>query len=234
MTLKTKMSLLLFLTSISIVSIGFSSWSITAETTAELNGNIQVDNVISSDKYVYLDNTKGENNTGIDCFKYQDYGYLNEDGTAVTSIGHIYAYFILDLEKCDELFIGDYKTLNINLKLSYTDDTNTSLNLFKYNITSEGYQDISSSAYSLNNSINIIHTEIANNNSIMEYAINIQFKDIATYYDNNQNTNKIEFIVQYDLFATTGPYFYNNIYKYLYQDMINVVDFKLRIEINAI
>ena len=42
MTLKTKMSLLVFLTSLSIVSIGFSSWSITAETNAELGGNIEV------------------------------------------------------------------------------------------------------------------------------------------------------------------------------------------------
>ena len=45
MTLKAKMSLLVFLTSLSIVSIGFSSWSITAETTAEINGNIEVDDV---------------------------------------------------------------------------------------------------------------------------------------------------------------------------------------------
>mgnify|MGYP006316098225 CR=1 FL=1 len=88
MTLKTKMSLLVFLTSLSIVSIGFSSWSITAETTAEINGNIEVDNVINSDKYVYLDTTKGENNTGIDCFKYQEYGYMNEDLSYIQTLLH--------------------------------------------------------------------------------------------------------------------------------------------------
>ena len=40
MTLKAKMSLLVFLTTISIVSVGFSSWSITAETSAEIGGTI--------------------------------------------------------------------------------------------------------------------------------------------------------------------------------------------------
>lgn len=43
MTLKNKMSLLLFLTTVSIVSVGFSSWSITVPET--IQGNIEVDNV---------------------------------------------------------------------------------------------------------------------------------------------------------------------------------------------
>lgn len=43
MTLKSKMSLLVFLTTISIVSVGFSSWSITTPKT--IYGNIEVDNV---------------------------------------------------------------------------------------------------------------------------------------------------------------------------------------------
>ena len=60
MTLKAKMSLLVFLTSLSIVSIGFSSWSITAETTAEINGNIEVDNVIDVKDCIYLCTTNGE------------------------------------------------------------------------------------------------------------------------------------------------------------------------------
>ena len=53
MTLRTKMSLLVLLTSISIVSVGFSSWSITAETNAEIGGNIEVDNVIDNSKARY-------------------------------------------------------------------------------------------------------------------------------------------------------------------------------------
>ena len=54
MTLKSKMSLLVLLTSVSIVSIGFSSWSITTETNAEIGGNIEVDNVINYNEYIKL------------------------------------------------------------------------------------------------------------------------------------------------------------------------------------
>ena len=43
MTLKTKLSLLVFLTTVSIVSVGFSSWSISIPET--IQGNIEVDNV---------------------------------------------------------------------------------------------------------------------------------------------------------------------------------------------
>ena len=47
MKLKTKMSLLVFLTTLSIVSVGFSSWSISS--TDSIGGNIEVDNVTTFD-----------------------------------------------------------------------------------------------------------------------------------------------------------------------------------------
>ena len=235
MTLKAKMSLLVFLTSLSIVSIGFSSWSITAETATEIGGNIEVDNVINSDKYVYLDTTKGENNTGIDCFKYQEYGYMNEDLSAVTSKGYIKAYFTMDLDKCQELFIGDYKSIQLDLTLKYTDETATNLNLFKYSIDENGSQDINSSCSSDNKNITITCVDTKGSDTNVQFKSKVTFNNLLTYYENNKDTvDKIDFVVTYELFATTGNYFYNNIYKYLYKDMIELINFKLQVQVSAI
>ena len=234
MTLKAKMSLLVFLTSLSIVSIGFSSWSITAETTAEINGNIEVDNVINSDDYIRLDTTKGYNNTGVDCFKYQDYGYLNSEGTSVTDTGYIRAYFVLDVEKCYQLLAGDYEKLKIDFKLGYTDNTLTSLNLFKYYITEEGYQDISSTFSCNYDGISISSSEIMGNDMLYSYSEILIFNNLFDYYKNNNSIKTIDFCVEYALFASTGDFFYDNIFKYLYMDMINVVNFKIEVEISGV
>ena len=239
MTLKTKMSLLVFLTTVSIVSVGFSSWSITAESQAEIAGKIEVDNVINSDKYIKLDTTKGENNSGIDCFKYQDYGYLNESGTNVSSDAYIKAYFILDLEMCDDLFVGDYKSIEIKAKLKYTDETNTTLNLFKQTVASNGSSNITASIISYTNGINPTISNIAGTNELVEYTSNITFNNLLDFYENNKSITKINFAIQYKLFATTGDFFYQNIFQYLYKDMISTgengeqIDFKLEMQVSA-
>ena len=103
MTLKTKMSLLLFLTSVSIVSIGFSSWSITAETTAEINGNIKVDNVISLEDCIYFNTEYGTNKMGIDLLRYYDSGFIDKDNYIVNN-ATMTAYYTVDLMKCKDLF----------------------------------------------------------------------------------------------------------------------------------
>ena len=76
MTLKTKMSLLVFLTSLSIVSIGFSSWSITVETNAEAIGNIEVDNVINNNNMITQET--------VHEFTYSELGFTNSNVNVVT------------------------------------------------------------------------------------------------------------------------------------------------------
>ena len=66
---KFKINLIFLLCMLSLVSIGFSSWSITLDA-INVDANISVDNVVNSEDYIYLDTTKGDNNTGICCFKY--------------------------------------------------------------------------------------------------------------------------------------------------------------------
>lgn len=67
---KFKINLIFLLCMLSLVSIGFSSWSITLDA-INVDANISVDNVVNSEDYIYLDTTKGDNNTGICCFKYK-------------------------------------------------------------------------------------------------------------------------------------------------------------------
>lgn len=61
---KFKINLIFLLCMLSLVSIGFSSWSITLDA-INVDANISVDNVVNSEDYIYLDTTKGDNNTGI-------------------------------------------------------------------------------------------------------------------------------------------------------------------------
>ncbi len=71
---KFKINLILVLCMLSLISIGFSSWNITLDA-INVDANISVDNVVNSEDYIYLDTTKGDNNTGISCFKYKNNGY---------------------------------------------------------------------------------------------------------------------------------------------------------------
>ncbi|MFR5892016.1 MAG: hypothetical protein ACLUG4_06010 [Bacilli bacterium] len=59
---KFKINLIFLLCMLSLVSIGFSSWSITLDA-INVDANISVDNVVNSEDYIYLDTTKGDNNT---------------------------------------------------------------------------------------------------------------------------------------------------------------------------
>ena len=235
MTLKAKMSLLVFLTSLSIVSIGFSSWSITAETTAEINGNIEVDNVIRSDKYIKLDTTKGENQSGKECFKFQENGYLADDGATVTGKGYIKSYFTLDLEKCSELFIGDYKSLKIDAKLRYTEGTQTSLNIFKDIKASNGQSSMTASCKIEDYNIAITTKNTKGSENVVEYNSSFTFNNLLSFYEANQSVKEINFSINYELVASTGDFFREQIFEYLYKDMIDSDgSFKLELAISAI
>ena len=91
---KTKIYICMFLCLISLVSVGFSSWTITGLEEESFDVSITADKVINSKEYVYLDTTKGENSSGIDCFKYYEYGYWSEDGTHATDTGYIKTYYV--------------------------------------------------------------------------------------------------------------------------------------------
>ncbi len=61
---KWKMEMLAFLTSLTLVSVGFSSWRITAPVENTVSGNLQSEPVIKTDQYVTLSPTVPEYNAG--------------------------------------------------------------------------------------------------------------------------------------------------------------------------
>lgn len=227
---KTKIYICMFLCLISLVSVGFSSWTITGLEEESFDVSITADKVINSKEYVYLDTTKGENNSGIDCFKYYEYGYWSEDGTHATDTGYIKTYYVLDLKKCYELFGSNYSSVNVVINLQYAEDVNTDLNLFKYQIKSSGSHDISVSCTADSNAPTV--TELTSTID-QQYCISLDFKNILTNYSNIKSPEKIYFTVEYALYATTGDYFYNEIYKYLYMNMINYVSFEANLFVSG-
>ncbi len=120
MTLKTKMSLLVFLTSISIVSVGFSSWSITAETTAELNGNIKVDNVLE------LNNTASI--VSSTAFEYFDTGFRN--GDIISNTATISYNVSISIDECISTFTS--RIIDVSILLKYKDGITSTLDMFDY------------------------------------------------------------------------------------------------------
>ena len=194
MTLKSKMSVLVLLTSVSIVSIGFSSWSITTETNAEIGGNIEVDNIISSDDFIKLDTSKGDNNTGI-----------------IGSKGHMVEYFKIDLKECKSFFV-EHNSLSIDLTLKYDDSTPSDYNMFLQSSRQSITPTFSDSDIKANKT---------SSNSATYLSYNLLFEKILYNYDSLADKQYYYFSVDYLFFATiSGGYYANNIYPCLYADKV--------------
>lgn len=222
---KSKVYLIMFLCVLSSFSIGFASWSIQGEVEEKIIGNVDVQNVVNSKDYIYLDTTKGDNNSGIDWFDYEETAYLNDDGITYNDTGYIDAFFIIDIQKCKELF-GTANSIQVKLTLKYLNDNQTDLNIFVNHSNKDGRRTI-------NNTVTCAtETFTSSANTVnRSYVLTITFDDILLKYAKNTTATTIPFNVQFALFATTGPYFNNNIYKYLEQDNI---DFALGVEIQGI
>ena len=188
MTLKAKMSLLVFLTSLSIVSIGFSSWSITAETTAEINGNIEVDNVSDSKEFIKLDTTKGDMidpsknlHSGIDTIDYCQTSFINSNGM-VDDTGEIKNYYIIDQAKCKNLFVG-CDSLKVTLTIKYIDKINPTYNIFDTHTDSNGVE-LSSFTHSVTCSKNPISSSPYNIDK-MQYSVDFTFENLLKNFGKN-------------------------------------------------
>lgn len=218
---KFKVYICMILCMISLVSVGFSSWSIHGITEEDYSGSITSDKIINSKEYVYLDTTKGDNNTGIDCFNYYEYGYLDENGYT-SNYGYIKTYYILDLEQCRNIF-EDNDSVELTINLMYQDGIQTELNLFTYEIDGEtnlGSHNISSSCV-CSSWDNVTFSSPANNKK-WDYTVTVTFNNILL----DATLDQIEFSVEYALFATVGEYFNTFIYPYLYKNAITVIGFK--------
>ena len=193
MTLKTKMSLLVFLTSLSIVSIGFSSWSITAETTAEINGNIEVDNVVDVKDCVYI--------SSINELKYCEYGFMN-DSNQIVDEGKLTLGYYVDLNQC-EAYFSPLSSLEITLSLTLSDndsDCEILSMLSGYDVSSDG-------------GFTPLHNPSGDFTDIY-----ICFEEIIP-----NNTEHFNFYVDYYFYHEINSYFKKNVYDYFINSELEFV-----------
>lgn len=222
---KYKVYLIMLLCMMSSFSIGFASWTISEKDSTQIQGNVDVQNVINSRDYIKPDITKGDNASGIDWFDYEETAYLNDDGMTYNDTGYIDAYFLIDIQKCKQLF-GSYNSLEVVLTLKYLNDNKTDLNIFVDHSNKDGKR-------SIKNTVNCASETYTSSHAVVNrsYVVTITFEDILIKYAKNNTATDIAFNIQYALFATTGVYFNNNIYKYLEQDN---VDFALNVQIRGV
>ncbi len=221
---KFKVYLCMILCMISLVSVGFSSWTIYGLDEEEIELSINSDNVINSKDYVYLDTTKGENNSGIDCFKYYEYGYLDKDGY-LSNYGYITTFYKLDLKKCKELFGSDNDSIEINLKLHYADDVvvgTDGINLFENSTSVAGSRSINAMCEYTENYVGLPTITMKNTSEKANicYSTVLVFEDILKNYNTTSSPEFVCFKVEYELFSNTGAYFTDSIYKFLYSRAI--------------
>ena len=197
MTLKAKMSLLVFLTSLSIVSIGFSSWSITVETNAEAIGNIEVDNVINNNNMITQET--------VHEFTYSELGFTNSNNL-LTKTGEIIVDYTINLKNCKEFLTEN--SLSVNLTMKYQAESGT-FNLFKDSGNASEY-----------NKLNISYSTDGNIwNSILDSQItDYQCLSIINFdkvLDSNYGSDTLSFSIKYSFEVTSGLYFNNNFYSVL-------------------
>lgn len=207
---KFKINLIFLLCMLSLVSIGFSSWSITLDA-INVDANISVDNVVNSEDYIYLDTTKGDNNTGICCLKYKNNGYLDNNGE-IANTGYVEAYFIMDLDRCKLLF-SQSNSMYLSITLKYANDNPTILNIFQDDRQELGYRTINHEII-IDNNYDVTMGSISGIDN-KQYVIPITISNLSTIEE-----QFISFQIKYSFFATAGDYFNEQIYQYLYGDNI--------------
>ena len=107
MLAKWKLEMLGILASLSLVSVGFSTWNISATIpiTNTVQGNLQADYVIKTDEYVYFDKDGNkETDDGIVLPYYSEDGFITKNSNNIYEIsekGYIYLYFTINGSVCN-------------------------------------------------------------------------------------------------------------------------------------
>ncbi len=122
---KLKFASLMFLSCLTIFSVGFASWNISGNSTStNLSGFIQVDNVINPNEYVTFVDKDGNPTTEFDIFDFYKTGFVDENSEIVDK-GTLQFYLNINLKKCFEKF-ADASSLLFNLELL----CNSNINIF--------------------------------------------------------------------------------------------------------
>ncbi|GEM_PF-5206423 len=117
MNLKLKFSIMMFLASLTIFSVGFASWSIASNTTtSNTSGTFLVDDVMNSNEYI---------TTYAEIFEYYNDCFVvvtkNDDGeildVSTSNVGYITIHISINLTKYKEIYSNsDYVLIDTTLK----------------------------------------------------------------------------------------------------------------------
>ncbi len=101
---KLKFASLMFLSCLTIFSVGFASWNISSNSSStNLSGFIHVDNVINSNEYITFVDIDGNPTTEFDVFDFYKTGFVNKNSEIVDE-GILQFYLNVNLKKCFEKF----------------------------------------------------------------------------------------------------------------------------------
>lgn len=196
MSKKPKIIVAMFFMYVSLICVGFASWTISNGSAANpsIDGSIVVDNVINtSDVLVMTDKTR--------MFDYYNSGFVESDGT-ITLKGSIYLEYTLEINKCKEVFIED-SNLVIYVDVKHPSDAlypnNTFLGFFSDSkITSKATLTSNVGSPSINYEAGKSVITFSNFKNIQESSVTIGVTIAFTVTDDENHT-----------------YFKNNVYPFL-------------------
>lgn len=126
-------SFIIFLSFLSLMGVGFASWSVAGNTTSkDLSGMIEVEDVLKYNEYINFVDSGGNATKNFDIFKFYKTGFVN-DVLQIVDTGYINIYLKIDLDKCFEKF-STCNSISYYVDLECTTNTNifnNSANLLK-------------------------------------------------------------------------------------------------------
>lgn len=216
------------LTSVCIFSIGFSSWTIVQNATIDTSGNIVAEDIVSDDKYIYLNTKLGDDENGIDVFEYYDRCFItyvkDENGVSLpteSNTGELILHYVIDLKTWKE-DIEDTKenTFTTKFTLGFT-STDENFNILSY---LSGNPTVTTS----------VPNEISDftNSTSCSFTLNMDLSSaLSAYKEDDESTRYIYLEIKYIFNHAIGTTFTSDIYNHIIKEDFNFV-IKAEIEIS--
>ena len=111
---------------ISLICIGFSSWTLVQGLPTTATGTLTASPIYSVDDYITFDTTKGTN--GIECLQYNKGSFILN--SAVSENGKVIVYYNIDVDACKADF-GESAKLKLSLYLRGANTSGTTIDFSK-------------------------------------------------------------------------------------------------------
>lgn len=176
MLAKWKIELVSFLSSLSLVSVGFSAWNLSSSIPVieTVSGSVQTDYVIKTDDYVYFADD------GIILPEFNKGGFINKDTNGIysnVSYATMTLYLTVDGAKCN----GDDSVLNAN----QDDLINIYCDITLANKAKEFFNDNLGTFDLINNTNGVDIDPILSKNEKVGYTLSIKNYDYKSLEENN-------------------------------------------------